>query len=50
MQQKQMARTWWILTDEVECTLGMEVMVMFNVSTDLDVTNGARGHRVVQWT
>ena len=33
------------LADEVEIAIGMEVMVTFNVSTDLDVANGA--HRVI---
>ena len=30
----------------MEIVLGMEVMVTFNVSTDLDVANVARGHEV----
>ena len=34
------------LPDEVELALGMEVMVTFNVSTNLDLVNGARGHIV----
>jgi len=34
------------LADEVDIAIGMEVMVTFNVSTDLDVANGARGHIV----
>ena len=34
------------LADEVEIAIGMEVMVTFNVSTDLDVANGVRGHIV----
>jgi len=34
------------LADEVEVAVGMEVMVTFNVSTDLDVANGAWGHVV----
>lgn len=34
------------LADEVEIAIGMEVMVTFNVSTDLDVANGAQGHIV----
>ena len=34
------------LPDEVELALGMEVMVTFNVSTNLDMANGARGHIV----
>jgi len=34
------------LADKVEIAIGMEVMVTFNVSTDLDVANGARGHIV----
>jgi len=34
------------LADEVDIAVGMEVMVTFNVSTDLDVANGARGHVV----
>ena len=38
-------KTWTIL-DEVELALGMEVMVTFNVSTDLDMANGAWGHIV----
>ena len=32
------------LADEVEVAVGMEVMVTFNESTDLDIANGARGH------
>jgi len=31
------------LADEVEIAIGMEVMVTFNVSTDLDVANGTCG-------
>lgn len=34
------------LADEVEIAIGMEVMVTFNVSTDLDVANGVQGHIV----
>jgi len=34
------------LADEVDIAIGMEVMVTFNVSMDLDVANGARGHIV----
>ena len=34
------------LPNEVELALGMKVMVTFNVSTNLDMTNGARGHIV----
>jgi len=34
------------LPDEVELAIGMEVMVTFNVSTDLDMANGAQGHIV----
>ena len=34
------------LADEVEIAIGMEVMVTFNVSTDLDVANGVWGHIV----
>ncbi|KIM57681.1 hypothetical protein SCLCIDRAFT_129844, partial [Scleroderma citrinum Foug A] len=34
------------LADEVEIAIGMEVMVTFNVSTDLDVANGVCGHIV----
>ena len=34
------------LPDEVELAIGMEVMVTFNVATDLDLANGARGHIV----
>ena len=34
------------LADEVDITIGMEVMVTFNVSTDLDVANGTRGQVV----
>ena len=40
-EKKQTARTEWI-TGEGEHPLGMEVMAMFNISTDLDVMNGAR--------
>jgi len=32
------------LPNEIELAIGMEVMVTFNVSTDLDMANGARGH------
>jgi len=32
--------------DEVELTVGMNVMVTSNVSTDLAVANGARGNTV----
>ena len=32
--------------DEVELTVGMNVMVTFNVSTDLAVANGARRNTV----
>ena len=32
------------LADEVDIAIGMEVMVTFNVSMDLDVANGAHGH------
>jgi len=32
------------LADEVDIVIGMEVMVTFNISTDLDVANGAHGH------
>ena len=34
------------LADEVDITIGMEVMVTFNVSTNLDVANGTRGQVV----
>lgn len=34
------------LSDEIELAIGMEVMVTFNISTDLDMANGARGHFV----
>ena len=34
------------LADEVDIVIGMEVMVRFNISTDLDVANGAHGHIV----
>lgn len=34
------------LADKVEIAIGMEVMVTFNIATDLDVANGARGHIV----
>jgi len=34
------------LADEVDITVGMEIMVTINISTDLDVANGARGHAV----
>jgi len=37
---------WAGLADEVEIAIGMEVMVTFNVATDLDVANGTRGHIV----
>jgi len=33
------------LADEVEVAVGMEVMVTFNESTDLDIANGARGSK-----
>ncbi|KIO05032.1 hypothetical protein M404DRAFT_100727, partial [Pisolithus tinctorius Marx 270] len=32
------------LADEVHVAIGMEVMVTFDVSTGLDMANGARGH------
>ena len=31
------------LPDEVELAMGIEVMVTFNISTALDMANGARG-------
>lgn len=31
------------LPDKIEVAIGMKVMVTFNVQTDLDITNGARG-------
>ena len=34
------------LPDEVELVVGIEVMVTFNIATDLDLANGARGHVV----
>lgn len=34
------------LPNEVELAVGMEVMVTFNVATDLDLANGAHGHIV----
>jgi len=34
------------LPDEVELAIGMEVMVTFNVSMDLDMANSAQGHIV----
>ena len=33
--------------DEVKLAQGMEVIVMFNVSTELDMANGARRHILV---
>ncbi|KIO05471.1 hypothetical protein M404DRAFT_141397, partial [Pisolithus tinctorius Marx 270] len=34
------------LSNKVELAIGMEVMVTFNVATDLDLVNGAQGHVV----
>ncbi|KIN97095.1 hypothetical protein M404DRAFT_107112, partial [Pisolithus tinctorius Marx 270] len=31
------------LSNEVVLAIGMQVMVMFNIATDLDLANGARG-------
>ena len=39
-QQKQTERTW-LITDKMELALSMEVMVMFNVSMDLNMANRA---------
>ena len=31
------------LPDEIEMAIGLKVLVTYNVETDLDITNGARG-------